>query len=277
MMKIKDYHCHTEFSDDSVYPMEEAVVDAIAFGIDELCFTDHVDYGVHPDFHDPSAKVVNGKKIANVDYPVYVKRIDELQEKYKGQIVLKKGLEFGIQTHTIPQFQKVFDTYDLDFVLLSIHQVNDEEFWTFDYQDKLTWDEYNLGYYQEMLDVIKVYKDYSVLAHMDLMRRYDKNGKYPFEKTKEIVTEILKQVIMDGKGIEINTSSFKYGLDDLMPSTDILKLYKELGGRIITIGSDSHRKEHLGSYIKEVNETLKGLGYTEYCTFEKMKAIFHQL
>ncbi len=277
MKMYKDYHLHTEFSDDSIYPMEEVVKDAIALGIDELCFTDHVDYGVHPDYNDASAKVVNGKKIANVDYPTYFNRIDELSKKYKEKIILKKGLEFGIQTHTIKDYQKLTQNYDLDFVILSIHQVNDEEFWTFDYQDKRTQDEYHLGYYQELLDVITVFKEYSVLGHMDLMRRYDKLGHYPFEKTKEIVTQILKQVILDGKGIEINTSSFRYGLDDLMPSTDLLKLYKELGGKIITIGSDSHRKEHLGAYIQDVKETLRGLGYTEYCSFEKMKPIFHPL
>jgi histidinol-phosphatase (PHP family) len=273
----KDYHLHTEFSDDSVYPMEEVVKDAIVLGIDELCFTDHVDYGVHPDYHDESAKIVNGKKIANVDYPVYVQTINKLSEKYKGQIVLKKGLEFGIQQHTIPFYEKLFSRYAWDFIILSIHQIKDEEFWLYEYQEGKSQHEYNIGYYQELLDVIRKYKNYSVLGHLDLIRRYDKAGEYDFEPTREIVTEILKQVISDGKGIEINTSSYRYGLKDLMPSRDVLKLYKELGGSIITIGSDSHKHEHLGAYIKEVKEILKELGYTQYCSYEKMKPIFHTI
>ena len=72
-----------------------------------------------------------------------------------------------------------------------------------------------------------------------MIERYDKVGKYPFEKVKDIVTEILMHVIAHGKGIEINTSSFRYGLEDLTPSKEILKLYQELGGTIITIGSDA--------------------------------------
>ena len=89
--------------------------------------------------------------------------------------------------------------------------------------------------------------------------------------------KILKIVIQDGKGIEINTSSRRYGLKDSTPSRDILKLYKELGGKIITIGSDSHKIEHLGAYIDEAKELLKEIGFDSFCTFEKMKPSFHQL
>ena len=71
-------------------------------------------------------------------------------------------------------------------------------------------------------------------------------------KTRDLITKILKTVIEDGKGIEVNTSSFRYGLTDLTPSRDVLRLYKELGGKIITIGSDSHQEEHLGHQIEEI-------------------------
>ena len=84
-------------------------------------------------------------------------------------------------------------------------------------------------------------------------------------------------MIADGKGIEVNTSSHRYGLNDLTPSRDILKLYKELGGEVITIGSDTHKHEHLGAYILETKKELKKLGFQYYCTFDQMKPIFHQL
>ena len=128
-----------------------------------------------------------------------------------------------------------------------------------------------------MLEVVKAYKDYSVLGHMDLIARYDEAGIYPFEKVRPMIEEILKIVIADGKGIEINTSSRRYGLTDSMPSANILKLYRELGGEIITIGSDSHQPEHLGAYIEETKELLRNLGYQQFCTYEKMEPIFHDL
>lgn len=272
-----DYHVHTDYSDDSVYLLEDVIKDAITMKMDEICITDHVDYGIKVDWDSgEEIRYRNGEPFANVDYPEYFQEINELKEKYK-EIIIKQGMEFGIQTHTIPQYQQLFNKYDFDFIILSCHQVEDKEFWTQDFQKGRTQEQYNQRYYQEILDVIKEYKDYSVLGHLDLIARYDEAGYYPFDNIKEIVSEILKIVIEDGKGIEINTSSHRYGLKDLTPSRDILKLYKDLGGTIITIGSDSHKKEHLGAYIKETKEELKKLGFEYYCTFEKMKPIYHQL
>lgn len=273
-----DYHVHTDYSDDSTYLMEDVVKDGIKKGLSEICFTDHVDYGIKYDWDDPRAfQTRDGMCFANVNYPEYEKEIDELKEKYKDQITLKMGLEFGIQTHTIQQYQKLFSQYPFDFIILSIHQVENQEFWTQDFQKGKTQLEYNLGYYQELLDVIKVYKDYSVLGHLDLITRYDLEGTIDFAYIKDIVKEILEIVIKDGKGIEINTSYHRYGLKDMTPSRDILKLYKELGGKIITIGSDSHKPDHLGAYIEEDKEELKKLGFQHYCTFDKMQPIFHEL
>ena len=273
-----DYHVHTDYSDDSTYLMEDVVKDGIKKGLSEICFTDHVDYGIKYDWDDPRAfQTRDSMCFANVNYPEYTKEIAELKEKYKNQITLKMGLEFGIQTHTIQQYQKLFSQYPFDFIILSIHQVENQEFWTQDIQKGKTQLEYNLGYYQELLDVIKVYKDYSVLGHLDLITRYDLEGTLDFAYIKDIVREILEIVIKDGKGIEINTSYHRYGLKDMTPSRDILKLYKELGGKIITIGSDSHKPEHLGAYIEEAKEELKKLGFKYYCTFDKMKPIFHEL
>lgn len=273
-----DYHVHTDYSDDSVYLMEDCIKDAIEMGIQEIAITDHVDYGIKVDW-DEGKEIVyrGGEPIANVDYPKWEKELRHLQEKYKDQINIKMGMEFGIQMHTIEKFQKLFDRYPFDFIILSVHQVEDKEFWTQDFQKGRTQKQYNERYYQEMLDLVKNYKNYSVLGHMDLIVRYDKQGVYPFDKIKPFIEDILKIVIEDGKGIEINTSYHRYGLNDMTPSKDILKLYKELGGKIITIGSDCHKKEHLGAYIEEAKDELRKLGFEYYCTFENMKPIYHKL
>lgn len=275
---LVDYHVHTEFSDDSVYPMENVVRDAISMGLDEICFTDHVDYGIKDDWD--SGKEIqyrDGNPFANVDYPKYDAKIRELQKRYKNQISLKMGMEFGIQMHTIPQFERLFSRYPFDFIILSVHQVEDKEFWTQDFQQGKTQKEYNERYYDEMLQLVKSYKNYSVLGHMDLITRYDKAGIYPFEKVRDYIEEILKTVIADGKGIEINTSYHRYGLKDTTPSIDILKLYRKLGGEIITIGSDSHAPQHLGTYIDEAKKILKGIGFEYFCTYEKMNPVFHKV
>lgn len=285
-----DFHVHTYYSDDSGYPMEQVVKDAIEKGITDICFTDHVDYGIKPDQDELSNEekiairsVVKYSKDYNVDYPAYAEEIKSLQAKYGDKINIKMGMEFGLQVHTIPQFQKLFDSYDFDFIIMSCHQVEDKEFWRQDFQKGRTQDEYNQRYYDEILEQVKNYHDYSVLGHLDLISRYDEAGLYPFEKIKDKVAEILKIVIADGKGIELNTSSVRYGIknaegkQELTPSKDILKLYKDLGGKIITIGSDSHAPNHLGAHINEQLEELKKIGFTEICTFDKMKPIFHKI
>lgn len=275
---LADYHVHTEFSDDSTYPLEQVVKDAITLGLDEICITDHVDYGIKVDW-DSGEKIRyrNKEPLANVDYPRYMAEIERVRQRYEKQITVKTGLEFGVQVHTIPQFETLFQRYPLDFIILSIHQVENQEFWTQDFQHGRTQKEYNERYYEEMLHVIQSYKDYSVLGHMDLIKRYDKAGIYPFEKVRPIVAEILKTVISDGKGIEINTSSRRYGLSDTMPSTELLRLYRDLGGNIVTIGSDSHSPEHLGTGLQEAKDQLSALGFRHFCTFQEMQPVFHTI
>lgn len=280
-----DYHVHTAFSDDSDYAMEEVVKDAIAMGLDGLCFTDHVDYGIKKDWDEPGGMIYrkggvgepDQMPVANVDYPVYYETFQKVQSLYKDKIDLKFGLEFGMQAHTIDKYEKLFARFPFDFIILSVHEVEDKEFWSQDFQQGRTQQEYNERYYEELLYLVQNYHNYSVLGHMDLITRYDKEGTYPFEKLKPILTKILKIVIADGKGIEVNTSSHRYGLPDLTPSRDILRLYHELGGSIITIGSDSHKPEHLGAFIDETKQELKDLGFEKFCTFAKMKPVYHEL
>lgn len=206
-----DYHVHTEFSDDSIYLMEDVIRDAVNMNMDEICITDHVDYGVKDDW-DSGSEIIyrNGEPLANVDYPSYMDKIQFLKRKYAGKIRIKTGMEFGVQAHTIPQFEDLFT-------------------------------------------------------------------RYPFEKVKPIIEDILKIVIADGKGIEMNTSAKRYGLKDTMPSREILRLYRELGGEIITIGSDSHKPDQLGYGILEAQKILKDIGFQKICTFEKMNPVMHEL
>ena len=258
-----DYHVHTYYSDDSDCPMEQMVQKAIAIGLDEIAFTEHVDYGVKTD--------------RNCSYEPYFSELAAMQDRYGDRLTIKKGIEFGVQRHTIPQFAADFAQYPFDFVLLSNHQIDDQEFWIYQFQKDKTQDEYQRAYYQAIYDVMRQYKQYSVLSHLDMIKRYDPCGEYPDDKILDIVEAILRQAIADGKGIEINTSCFKYGLPDLTPSRRILKLYHELGGEILTIGSDTHETDHLGDHIPEVKEYLKSIGFVHFCTFDQMQPTFWKL
>lgn len=277
---LADYHVHTEFSDDSTEPMENVIRRAISLGVKEICFTDHVDYGIKID-HDIYRRLSKTEQekagiLLNVDYPAYFKQIAELKIKYQDRVTIRQGLEFGMQVHSIPAYQNIFDTYPLDFVILSCHQADDKEFWNHDFQKGKSPEEYNARYYQEIYNCILRYQDYSVLGHLDMIQRYN-DPPYPFEASKEIITKILMQVIADGKGIEVNTSSFRYGLADRMPARGILELYYDLGGKIITIGSDCHKADDLCDHVADIQKELRTIGFTAFCTFEKMLPVFHDL
>lgn len=277
-MKFFDYHMHTNYSGDSTYLMEDLVNDAIKIGLEEICITDHVDYGIKYDWDsvDVNDEYYYPYKL-NVDYPKYFGEIERLREKYKSQINIKVGLEFGMQMHTINEYEKLFLTYDFDFILLAIHQIENKQFWNNKYQEELTEEECYSRYYAELYNLVVNYKNYSVLAHLDLIRRYVASPEDTFADHKPIITKILKQVIADGKGIELNMSSERYGIDGLTPSKQILQLYNELGGKIITVGSDSHNREQLAYGVQSGISILKEIGFEYICSFDKMIPKFHKI
>lgn len=260
---LADYHIHTNYSEDSLVNMEDYIIQAIKLGFSEICFTDHIDYGA------PFCYCCDTKN--------YLKDINYYQNKYKDKLSIKFGMEFGAQAHHKDFFENIFKQYSFDFIILSFHLIHDKDLWDRSFQMGKPQAQYNREYYEEIYKTVNVYNNYSVLGHLDLIRRYDDYGEYPFCYSKEIIEQILKTIINNNKGIELNTSSSRYKLKDLMPSIDILKFYKELGGKIITIGSDCHRINDFGYKIKEMKEFLKSIGYEYFCTFDKMEPIFHKL
>ncbi|MBR3562035.1 MAG: histidinol-phosphatase HisJ family protein [Oscillospiraceae bacterium] len=276
-----DYHVHSDFSFDSHTPIEAQIQRGVELGLDEMCFTEHVDYGVRRDWDDPEpVKEEDGKIWRNADYPRYFATLRKMRERYCDRVTLRAGLEFGVQRHTIPQFNALFERWreQLDFVLLSVHQVDDLEFYPPEFQATCSQEEYNRRYFEELLAVARDFDHYSVLAHLDVMRRYDPAGEYPFALVRDLVAEILRTAIQKGKGIELNTGSWRYQLKDIQPCREIWRLYRDLGGEIVTIGSDGHRPERVGGNFDEARAILRDeLGFRRFCTFERMTPEFHTL
>ena len=238
---LADYHVHTSFSDDSTYPLRQVALDAVRLNLDEICFTEHVDYGVKPEWNQPEgARFEDGRPVTNCPYVPYLDEPERTREELGDRITLRAGLELGVQTSTVGRNHALVRTLGdrLDFVICSIHQVGDLEFWNGDFQRGRSQEEINCSYYEELLSVVECFRDYSVLGHLDLIRRYDPFGDYPFECVRDLVAEILRRVIDDGKGIEVNTSGMRYGLGDFQPSRQVLELYRDLGGTVVTVGSD---------------------------------------
>lgn len=258
-----DYHMHSNFSGDSKTPMEDMVKKSIDLGLKEICFTDHVDYDIISDIE------------FKTDYVSYLKSIEYLKEKFKNKITIKKGIEMGVQPHIIEKCSNDIKKYPFDFVICSMHAIDKMDLYNGAFFVNKTQQEAYEKYYELLYYIVKNYKDYSVLGHLDLIKRYgDYKAELDDKPFSDIIEAILKEAIYNGKGIEINTSCFRYGLKDLTPSNYILKMYKDLGGEIITTGSDSHITSQIAYKFDEIYSRLDEIGFKYVTTFDKMKPNF---
>lgn len=258
-----DYHMHSSFSNDSKTDMEDMIKKSIDLGLKEICFTDHVDYDLDADDD------------WGIDYNKYFDKIKFFQDKYSGKISIKQGIEFGLQKQIIDRCSKEANMYPFDFIICSMHAINKSDlYFGHFFKDKTQHEAYET-YFMELYNIVKNYKDYSVLGHLDLVKRYGNYDKLLDDKLfSDIIEAILKQAIHDGKGIEINTSCYRYNLPDLTPSRYILNMYKDLGGEIITTGSDSHNPSQVAYQFDYIYSYLKDIGFKYVCKFNKMNPEF---
>jgi histidinol-phosphatase (PHP family) len=261
-----DFHVHSLFSSDSTAPMEDMVEKALSLGMSKICFTDHMDYDFPEGYGLPF--VFNPEE--------YFKELAVITDKYQSKIKVLKGIELGLQPYLAPRYQELMDQYDFDFAIGSSHLVNGIDPYYPEYWLNKSKEEGIELYFKSIIDNVKAFSGYQVYGHLDYIIRYapDKNQSYTYEKYADIIDEMLKTIISHGKGIEVNTAGYKYGLGYAHPQTDVLKRYKELGGEIITIGSDGHKPEHLGYDFPKAEQLLISLGFKYYVTYEKQKPVF---
>ncbi|BCJ94826.1 phosphoesterase [Anaerocolumna cellulosilytica] len=268
-MITADYHVHSKFSSDSESTMESMIEKAISLGMERICFTDHMDY----DF-----PVYNGYTFV-FDPDEYFDTLNILKVRYQDKIKVLIGVELGLQPYLVDRYHQLLSKYPFDFAIGSSHLVNGIDPYRKEYWEGKSKEEGMRRYFQSIIDNVKTFKDFQIYGHLDYAIRYapDTNEGYTYERFSTIIDTMLKTIIEHDKGIEINTSGFKYGLGHPHPHSDIVRRYKELGGELITIGSDGHKPEHLGYDFKKAEELLLSLGFRYYTVFEKMKPIFIKL
>lgn len=256
-----DYHVHTAFSGDCEIDMEIVVQSAIKKGLVEICFTDHLDI----DSTEGSGNFL-------FSHEDYANKIQFLRDQYSKKIAIKMGVEVGLQPHVLKESAKFIDSNNFDFALGSMHCCERLDFYLGDFFSKYTIEEAIINYYKELEKMLKSYQHYSVLGHIDIYKRYNPGSiDVSFKKYDYMVERVLKEVIKNGKGIEINTSGLRGSIKESLPSWEIIELYKELGGEIITLGSDSHGGDMLCANFEEVLRGLKVRKFKNICKFEKFK------
>ena len=186
------------------------------------------------------------------------------------------GVEIGYQPNLNDKINILLNSHPFDFVICSIHAWNGIELDTGDLFKGKTQEEGYREYFENLKYCVENFDNYDVYGHLDFIVRYGnfENKTLRYEDYKDIIDEILKIIINNGKGIEVNTSGLRYNLNTMHPNKDILKRYLELGGKIITLGSDAHFAEDICSDFDIAIKELKEIGFKEITTFKNRKPSF---
>lgn len=277
-MILTDYHVHSEFSSDSETPMEQMIERALQLGLKKLCFTDHMDYD-YP-------------KASNLEFyfdpDAHFKKLTELKERYQGKIEILNGIEIGLQPHLAERLTTLINNYSFDFIIGSSHVVDHYDPYYPEYWEDKTKEQGISRYFESIIENCKAFHDFNVYGHLDYIIRYvperfiDKTGgnnkaDYSYMDYCDLLDEVLKTILSYGKGIEVNSAGLKYGLQYPHPKADILKRYIELGGEILSIGSDAHKPEHLCYDFTKLPEYLKSIGFRYYTIFAEGRPEFIKL
>ncbi len=258
-----DFHTHARVSFDSEAEPADMLAAAERMGLKELCFTDHYDYR-----NDP-----------NGAHDLFT--AEEYLAAYGGltsqSVKIRRGVEFGMTEWNTAELAALTAAIPFDFVIGSVHSIGGSDPYFAEYwQGKTVKEAFEEGLLQT-LACVRAHDGFDVLGHLNYVC---KSPNMPEKKLlcyrdyADLSDEILRVLVEKGKGMEINTS----GLDRVgafLPDRDFLLRFKELGGEIVTVGSDAHDPSRVGQYTDEaVALAMEVFGHV--CTFEGRKPVFHK-
>ncbi len=272
-MIFPDYHIHTAFSEDCETNINDIISSAKSKGLTSICITDHYDMDFPVLKEDPNIRF-------NLDIPSYIHTLKSLIEELSPDFDLRIGIELGTMPNTLKKLTKyVEDNPYFDFIIASTHIVDNMDPYYPSFYEGRSINEAYRSYFEAELYSVTNFDSYDVYGHLDYILRYGRDPENPFDPKEfmELFEEIFKQIISKGKGIEINTGGLYKGFNKTHPCKEYLNLYKELGGEIITIGSDAHTADKVGYGFNIAKNLLLECGFNYYCTFKDRKATFEKI
>jgi len=258
-----DCHCHIRFSHDSECDEEELVKKAVENGFGAVAITDHCDVQ-YADTLDLEG-LIGGSVKASL----------EMKDKYRKDIRVLCGVEIGEGLWNPEITERILALADYDIILSSVHAVRYEGYTrpfsgiNFTEMTEKQISEYIKVYFEDMLELVQNC-DLDVLPHLTRPTGYicGKYGiKFSLEPYKDQIDAILKEMIKRHIALEINTAPVG-GIVGLTPGEDVIARYRDLGGYLITLGSDCHRAEHTGVYFEKALETVRRLGFPDLYYYE---------
>lgn len=260
---LADQHMHSSFSADSKSPLKDMIEGALKKGLVHVNITEHNDFNFpsNPWYPDHAWDL-------NVDSYLY--DLLCLREEYQEKINIGFGIEIGMQESCLKENYAISNSQPFDFIIGSIHIVNGVDTYDPKYYEGKTTKQAIDEYFENMLRNIKQFKNFDVLGHLDYVTRTLPEGEDAYNPMdyKNFIDEVLTFLIENGKGLEINTSAvWKKGNKNANPHLDILKMYKEKGGEIITVGSDAHEPTVIAGAFDFAEQLLKDAGFEYYSVF----------
>lgn len=272
-MIFPDYHFHTSFSSDCNTSLTDIIAFAKKEGMTSLCVTDHFDMDFPVRRDEPHMDF-------QLDMKEYYKTYQYLQHQLGEAFDLRIGVELGIMPSTTKKLTAfVKENPQLDFIICSLHLVDNKDPYYPDFFEGKTDEEAYLGYFETLLHCVKEFQDFNVCGHLDYVVRYGatKAANFHIGDYADIFSELFRILVENGKGIEINTGSLYRGLSFPHPHPDILQMYKDAGGEIVTIGSDAHDVSHIGYGFDVARSVLLEKGFRYYTTFKNQQPTFHKI
>ena len=256
-----DLHTHTKSSFDGNYSPELMCGSAVENEIAIMAITDHFDV----DFYEAHNLEMRQK--------TSYEGICSAREAFSGKLQLLRGIEMGQPTYDLELTEKSLARYEYDFVIGSIHNLRKmPDFGDLNYRELVQEEIYSLleKYFEEELILAK-WNGFDTLAHLTYPMRYIvQAGRNEIElgRFDDITDEIFKVLITNGKALEINTSGLRQPIGKTMPTENYVRRFKELGGELLTLGSDAHFTEHTGAGIDEGYSIAESCGF-KYVTYFK--------
>ena len=261
-------HTHSENSHDSVCRIEEMCASQINKGTKIFAVTDHFDTASFMDY-DVFTPIKNA-----------CETVERLNEANREDALILRGIEIS-EGFWYPEIcEKAINMTDYDVVIGSVHLVKYKDL-TYAYSkiefsalSHETIAEYIDAYFDDVITMIET-TDFDILAHLTCPLRYIK-GKYKIDvdmsRYEKKIEKILSQIIQRDIALEVNTSSFEM-LGSFMPSADILKKYYDMGGYLITLGSDAHVASDASKSFNEAIREIKKIGFESLYYYKNRKQI----
>ena len=269
---ITDGHNHTKhFSVDAEQTIDELITAAKQMGFPRIGITEHYEI----DFPDDGLNWM-------FDLEEYNRVFPEWQAK-AGDLELLKGIEFGYQTHVAKAIDETASLIPFDVVLLSVHLFEGKDFYVHRECYQIPAKELHRQYIAMMAEMCEKCDNFDVAAHYDYINRYtdNKSDFVTYGECPEEFNRFFEALISKGKALEINTKSIQKhrdgGFTKSLPDPEIIRRYKDMGGKMICFGSDSHFKGTLGVCFNEAVEYIRSLGFTEAVYFKDRKPFFEPL